>query len=239
MILVLGATGRTGREVVNQLLQAGEHVKVIVRQAGTFPDWHAESGITVISADITEMSSGEMRKHLSGCRGVICCLGHSPSLKGVYGKPRKLITYAVRLVCEAVETNAPANPVRLVLMSSAGTLNRLESRSVSFREKLMLAIIRLLLPPQKDHEKAAEFLQTSVKEGNPRLEWVIVRPDSLMDTDEVTPYELFSSPVRSALLNPGLTSRINVANFMTGLLTGDDLWDQWKGRRPVIYNRSE
>ena len=64
-----------------------------------------------------------------------------------------------------------------------------------------------------------------------------VRPDTLIDQNEVTEYEVYPSPVRSALFNPGKSSRINVADFIAGLITDDDLWSAWRGRMPVIYNR--
>lgn len=32
------------------------------------------------------------------------------------------------------------------------------------------------------------------------------------------------------------TSRINVAHFMADLITDNDIWSNWKGKMPVIYN---
>jgi hypothetical protein len=43
---------------------------------------------------------------------------------------------------------------------------------------------------------------------------------------------------RSALFDPGVTSRINVAHFMADLITDEDEWKKWKGQMPVIYNRA-
>jgi NAD(P)H-binding len=70
------------------------------------------------------------------------------------------------------------------------------------------------------------------------IEWVAVRPDSLNDESEVTGYEVYASPIRSALFNAGKTSRINVARFMADLMTDDALWKKWKGQMPVIYNKT-
>ena len=64
-----------------------------------------------------------------------------------------------------------------------------------------------------------------------------VRPDTLINEDNVTEYELYASPIRSALFNPGKTSRINVGNFMARLIVENDLWNKWKGQMPVIYNK--
>jgi hypothetical protein len=65
-----------------------------------------------------------------------------------------------------------------------------------------------------------------------------VRPDSLIDRDEVTEVEVHPSPIRSAIFEPGSTSRINVAHLMARLITDKDTWDQWKGQMPVIYNKA-
>jgi hypothetical protein len=70
------------------------------------------------------------------------------------------------------------------------------------------------------------------------IEWAVVRPDTLIDEDEVTEYELHPSPTRSAIFNPGKTSRINVGHFMADLIADSDIWTQWKGKMPVIYNKT-
>ena len=64
-----------------------------------------------------------------------------------------------------------------------------------------------------------------------------VRPDTLLDEPEVTEYQLFPSPIRSAIFDAGKTSRINVAHFMTELITTNSTWINWQGKMPVIYNK--
>ena len=64
-----------------------------------------------------------------------------------------------------------------------------------------------------------------------------VRPDTLINEDNVTEYEIYASPIRSALSNPGKASRINVGHFMAKLIIDNDLWSKWKGQMPVIYNK--
>jgi hypothetical protein len=65
----------------------------------------------------------------------------------------------------------------------------------------------------------------------------VVRPDTLINEDQVTGYEVHPSPTRSAIFNAGTSSRINVAHFMADLITNSDTWSQWKGKMPVIYNK--
>lgn len=57
-----------------------------------------------------------------------------------------------------------------------------------------------------------------------------VRPDTLLDEPEVTEYQLFPSPIRSAIFDAGKTSRINVAHFMTELITTNSTWINWQGK---------
>jgi hypothetical protein len=46
---------------------------------------------------------------------------------------------------------------------------------------------------------------------------------------------VFPSPIKSAIFNPGKTSRINVAHFMSELIINEELWEKWKAKMPVIY----
>jgi hypothetical protein len=50
--------------------------------------------------------------------------------------------------------------------------------------------------------------------------------------------EVHASPTRSAIFDPGSTSRINVAHFMAELIANEDTWSKWKGHMPVIYNKA-
>ncbi len=108
---------------------------------------------------------------------------------------------------------------------------------ISFAETLIVGLIHLLLPPHSDNEHAADYLRTQVGQNHPAIEWAAVRPDSLVDRSDVTDYEIHPSPTRSAIFNAGETTRINVADLMARLITEEDLWEQWKGQMPVIYNQ--
>jgi hypothetical protein len=94
----------------------------------------------------------------------------------------------------------------------------------------------LLLPPHVDNEQASDYLRTTVGQKDAHIEWAVVRPDSLLDEEEVTEYEVHPSPIRSAIFNAGKTSRINVGSFMADLITDESIWKMWKGQMPVIYN---
>ena len=239
-VLIVGASGATGRNLVEQLLGLGQKVKVIVRASSGIPEsWNNHEKVTVVRGNINEMSTNEMAQHIKDCRAGASCLGHNLSLKGIYGKPRKLVTDAVNLICDAVVRNGPDDPFKFVLMNTTGNRNRDLIEPISIGEKMVTGLIRVLLPPHPDNEKAADYLRVNIGQNNSFIKWVVVRPDSLTNEDKVTEYTTHPSPIRSALFNPGKTSRINVGEFMARLIVENDEWDKWEGQMPVIYNVDE
>ncbi len=158
------------------------------------------------------------------------------SFKGIFCPPRRLVTEATRRLCGAVKAANPPVPVKFLLMNTAGNLNADLQEQVSGKEKAVLQLLRSCLPPHADNEEAAEFLRTEIGRHCASLEWIVIRPDTLLGDQSVTSYELHPSPTRSAILDPGQTSRINVAYFMTRLIVSPDLWETWKFQMPVIYN---
>ncbi|WP_025027342.1 NAD(P)-dependent oxidoreductase [Caldalkalibacillus mannanilyticus] len=238
IILVVGATGKTGQLVVKQLLDCGEKVRVIVR----FPDKLSETilshpNISVITvSNVLHINKHEMREYVKDCKTVISCLGHNLTLSGIFGPPFKLVTDVTKLICHAIKENKPQRKIKYILMNTTGNSNKNHRETVSLAEKCVLGIIRLLVPPHRDNEKAADYLRTEIGQDNLEIEWTAVRPDSLLNLDEVTKYSIFPSPIRSAIFNPGKTSRINVAHFMSELIINEELWEKWKGKMPVIYN---
>ena len=236
--LVVGASGATGKQLVEQLLSMGQKVKVVVRPSGKTNDtWKNDDNISIIKANISEISVNEMMNYLIDCQSIASCLGHNITLKGIFGKPKELVTDAVKLLCMAIQKNSPDKPIKFVLMNTTGNRNRDLNEPISIGEKLVMGLIRLLVPPQSDNEKAADFLRVNIGQKNKLIDWVVVRPDTLINEDNVTEYDLYSSPIRSTLFNPGKTSRINVGNFMSRLIVENDLWNKWKGQMPVIYNK--
>ncbi|MDZ7721800.1 MAG: NAD(P)-binding oxidoreductase [candidate division KSB1 bacterium] len=236
-ILVASATGATGRWLVKQLLDRGHCVRAIVRSADKLPDAvRNHPHITLIHAPILDLDDDELIRHTQSCDAVVSCLGHNLSFKGMYGRPRRLVADAVRRLCDAIRANHPPKPVKFVLMNTAGYKNP-ELETIPVGETWVVGLIRLLLPPHGDNETAADYLRTKVGQDDDKIEWVVVRPDSLIDENTVSEYKVYESPIRSAIFNAGATSRINVGHFMADLITRDELWSRWQGCMPVIYNQ--
>jgi nucleoside-diphosphate-sugar epimerase len=238
--LVLGATGATGRWLVQDLLERGEEVRVVVRAAERLPAAVREhDGLSVTEAAVLDLTDDELAEQVRGCRAVASCLGHTLSLRGLFGPPRRLVTDATRRVCQAIRACAPSEPTRFVLMNTTGCVNQDLDEPLMGKERVALALLRTLLPPHADNEQAVEALRSGVGQNDPHVAWVAVRPDGLVDADAVTPYELHPSPTRSAIFDAGKVSRRNVARFMAELMLDDALWAEWQGRMPVIYSTEE
>ena len=191
----------------------------------------------MIEASILDLSDSEMAQHVKGCRAVASCLGHNLSLKGIYGQPRRLVTDATRRLCQAVKANNPEGPIKYVLMNTVANRNRDLDEPVSLAQRAVVGLLRVVLPPQVDNEQAADYLRTQIGQSDAVIEWSAVRPDSLIDEDQVTEYDVYPTLIRS-IFDPGKTSRVNVAHFMAELISNEDTWHAWKGQMPVIYNKA-
>lgn len=238
-ILMVGATGATGRLLMEQLLNRGQHVKVIVRSLDKLPEGlKNHDHLTVVCASVLDLSDDAMAQYVNGCDAVASCLGHNMSWKGIYGHPRRLVTDATRRLCNAIKANKPEEPTKFVLMNTAGNSNRDLHEPVLFGQRCVIGLLRLLLPPHVDNEKAMDYLRINIGQNDGTIEWAAVRPDNLINEDRVTEYEVHPSPIKSAIFDAGSTSRINVGHFIAELITDDDTWNKWKGQMPVIYNKA-
>jgi len=235
--MVLGATGATGSLVIRQLLKQNIEVLAMVRDLTKLPsDISKSENVKVIEVEIANISVKTLASLIGDCDAVISCLGHNLTLKGIYGKPRRLVTGAIQKVFDAVQLSRKLERTKFILMNTTGNSNRDIPEITPLSQRLVIAILRKLLPPHLDNELAADFLRMNVGDTTSQLEWVVVRPDGLIDENDVSAYELHTSPTRNAIFDAGATSRINVADFMARLVSDDMLWSHWKGKMPVIYN---
>jgi uncharacterized protein YbjT (DUF2867 family) len=238
-VLLLGGTGRTGGRVLRQLLDRGVSVRALVRSAGRLPAGVAgDPLLTVAQTDLLSLSDEQVGEQVDGCDVVISCLGHTISAQGVFGRPRDLVARSVERVCRAARDLRPARPIRLILMSSV-SVNRpggLDTRRGWF-ERAYVGLLRGLVPPARDNQRAADFLREVPGSGDAHLQWIVVRPDSLKDGD-ASDYDLHEGLVDS-LFRPGQTRMANVAHFMCELVTDDHAWETWRGQLPVIVDRPD
>jgi nucleoside-diphosphate-sugar epimerase len=233
--LVIGASGATGRLVVKKLLDKNIAVKAILRERAILPESSAgDTRTEIIRGDIDAFPVERFKELSADCDSIVCCLGHTISFKGIFGKPRRLVFNAVKKVTEALADSGDTK--KFILMSTTAYTNKNQGEKNTFGESMVFNLLEVLLPPHKDNVLSADHLVYSIKNA-PKIEWAAVRPDSLFDEASTSEYHICEAKTRSPIFNPGKTSRINVAHFMVDLLTDDSLWRTWKYKTPVIYNK--
>jgi NAD(P)-dependent dehydrogenase (short-subunit alcohol dehydrogenase family) len=236
-VFLLGGTGRTGRRVLEQLLSRGINVRVVVRSAQRLPAGAAEKSIlTIVEADLLSLSAEDLLQQIRGCDAVISCIGHILSLKGIFGPPRDLVTRVTTRICRGIESLQPEKPIKVMLMSSVSVNHPEGIEKIRGKfDKTFMWIIRNMMPPAKDNQLAADFLWRNIGVGNPFMQWVAVRPDTLLE-GEISDYTLHENLV-SSLLTPDSTNMANVAHFMCELVENQTTWNAWKSKLPVIINK--
>ena len=96
-MLILGASGTTGRLLVEILLQKGVEVIAIVRHANSLINSVGpHQNLRIVETSISDMPENELAKYIKECEAVLCCLGHNLTFKGVFGHPRRLVTDAIK-----------------------------------------------------------------------------------------------------------------------------------------------
>lgn len=167
-ILVIGATGGSGRAVCDALLQRGHRVTALARRATALP---AKPGLERVDGDATDRTS--LDRVLPGHDAVVVTLGISESairvrLRGAKGTPGDVRS---RATAQLIRAAREAGVRRLVVQSSYG---------VGATRDLLGALDRLffalLIRPQIFDTELQEMLLRGSE-----LDWTIVQPVHLTD----------------------------------------------------------
>lgn len=162
LVAVLGGSGRTGQLVVRHAIQAGHHVRVLVRDLTRAPTMLAPSDI--VTGDPT--SRNAIAAVLDGADAAISALG--PRARD---STNGLCSTATGHVAD-VAAGRPG--FRYVVVSAAGV--RGPADDTAFPARIPSMIIRALLgATYRDKDAEAEALTRS------SLEWVLLRPPGLVD----------------------------------------------------------
>ena len=131
-VLLVGGTGRTGQRVLCRLLERGVAVRAVVRSAGRLPPGVAgDPRLTVVEADLLALDDESLAAQVRGCEAVVSCLGHTISLRGVFGPPHDLVARATALtgkvektalVREALKALIAASVVPMAAKNAAGSV---------------------------------------------------------------------------------------------------------------------
>jgi putative NADH-flavin reductase len=197
-ILIVGATGGTGRQLVTQALERGYEVTALVRDPSRLQVVHPR--LTAIQGDVLDEGSVEAAMH--GQEAVLSALGHKR-----YFYPTRILSEGTRNILRSMETHGVP---RLVCETSLGIGNSAGRMGLYYT----LFVIPVILPFYFwDKTRQERMIAGS------NVEWVIVRP-GVLTNDKKRGRFRHGWHVGSFLLTVRI-SRADVAGFMLNQLTSD------------------
>ncbi|MEM6815920.1 MAG: NAD(P)H-binding protein [Bacteroidota bacterium] len=213
-ILILGATGRTGRLIFAEALKQGYEVNCLVRQPKKIKNRHKR--LKIFQGSPTEKS--DLERAMENCTGVISALNISRKSDFPWSKLRTPKTFLSDVMKNIISLSEQNKLERIVICSAWGVAETEKEIPFWFRWLIKNSNIGAAY---KDHEKQ----ETELKKSN--LPWTFVRPTGLTNfKNERTVIESYDNRPK-----PGFTiSRKNVAEFMVNALERDKLI----GKAPVI-----
>ncbi len=204
-VVIFGATGGTGRLLVEQALAQGHVVTAFVRNPAKLDV--ANANLCVIRGDVLDFAA--VQAAVQGQDVVLCALGTSASSRATVRAD------GTRNIIRAMEQ---AGTRRLICQTSIGYG---DSRGILPLHMKYLVVPLILRHAFADHELQEREIKQS------QLDWVIVRPGNLTDGEQTGAYRHgFALNDKSIKLR---VSRADVAEFMLKQLTDDAYLGQTPG----------
>ena len=194
-VLVVGATGGLGRDVVAESLARGHQTAALARDPSRamFPQ-----AVRVVQGDVLDRAS--MTVAVAGHDAVICALG-TPS-------PRRVSTLLGRGSENLVEAMTEAGVRRLACVTLLGLGSSRANCSLFYRE----VILRVLAPMVPDKEAQERAVRGS------GLDWVLIRPPRFVSGRPRGALKVIAEGERGRL---GRVVRADLARFLMDC-TGED-----------------
>ncbi|HEM3633576.1 TPA: NAD(P)H-binding protein [Streptococcus suis] len=202
-LLIIGATGRTGQELVKQALARGDEVTVYVRNSQKLP---ADSRLTVYQGELWQEE--RLSQAMNGQDAVLLALGNSMT-----NRNQPLFEQAIPSVMSSMKQ---AQVKRLVSLSSLGVGLTYSNTRYPYR----LGVRTFLKGNHQDHWLGEKELIDS------GLDWTTVHPSPLFDGKKTArpSYQLAHTGYKV----PGIarTMRVDVATVMLEVLEKPETYQQ-------------
>lgn len=207
-IVVIGATRGTGKHVVDQALERGHEVTVLVRDPSKL---QAQKTLRVIQGDGRNLA--DVEKAVQGQDAVITCIGASQMKTAEF-----LVSTSARPLVEAMKKHGVK---RLLLLSTAG------AGDSEGAMKWVFPVLRLLARPVyqtifEDKNRAEELIAAT------ELDWTFVRPPRLTDGPKTGHYQ--TKPSKGG----GGFEKISRADLATFMLDEAEK-SQWIRGAPFVW----
>ena len=192
-LLIFGATGGTGRQLVEQALAQGYLVTAFARNPASVAVEHAN--LSVARGDVIDSKSVE--RAMQGHEAVLSAIG-SPANK--IGTVR---SEGTRHIVRAMEMNGVRRFICQTSLGYGDSRKVLDRTPFYFKYLIVPFILRKGFA---DHALQEEYIRQS------KLDWVIVRPGNLTDGDHTGVYR-HGFPATDQAITVKI-SRADVADFM-------------------------
>jgi uncharacterized protein YbjT (DUF2867 family) len=199
-LIVVGATGGTGRQLVEQALEGGHEVTALVRNPRRLASRHPALRVAV--GDV--LDAEYLRREVAGADAVLCALGHK---RWFY--PNRILSAGTGNLIAAMREGGVR---RLVCETSLGVGSSFGRMGLYYT----LFVVPFILPLYYwDKHRQERAIRAS------GLDWVIVRPAVLTNGPRRGRYR--HGPKVGSWILTRRVSRADVADFMLRQL-GDDTY---------------
>ena len=193
-VLVIGAGGKSGQQLVEKALAAGHQVTAFVHDAA---DYSAPAGVRVVAGDATNTAA--IAPAVAGQDAVLDAIGgHTPYLKTTLEQD------AAQAVVAAMQQHGVR---RLVVISVLGVGDSQQQGTFLYEHLLKPTFLRGAVP-----DKAA--MEAEVKQSD--LDFVLVRPPYLTDDPATGQAHVVTGDTKAHKI-----TRADLAQFVVDQLTSD------------------
>ena len=195
-VLIVGATGGTGRELVTQALERGHAVTALARNPSAIDTIHER--LRIVQGDVLDYAS--LESAVQGQDAVLCALGHKQ-----YFKPTRILSIGTRNLLRAMNANGVT---RLVCETALGIGSSAGHMGLYYTFFVIPVILPFYFWDKTRQEKAI---------AESRADWIVVRPGALTNGPKRGSYR--HGPRVGNFLWTVRISRADVADFMLNELT--------------------
>ena len=196
-LLIFGATGGVGRQVVEQAIEQGHTVTAFARNPANLEIQHPN--LKFFQGDVMDLPA--VKQAVQGQDAVVCALGSGQKLTGT------VRSEGTRQIIQAMEQSGIR---RFICQTTLGAGDSWGSLNFYWKYIMFGMILRNVFV---DHQRQEGYVRQS------RLDWTIVRPGAFVEGERTGQYRQgFSGSDKTTKLK---VSRADVADFILKQL-GDD-----------------
>lgn len=199
-LVIFGANGATGKILTKQALEAGHTVTAVTRHPQTFP--LRDARLNVLGGNVYDLAL--VQQAVAGQDAVLSTLGVPFSRE-----PITIYSQGMAYIMQAMQQ---AGVRRIVCVSSSATGTNHDTGGGFIFDKVLQPIVMSTI----GKTTYADMKQMETLLLRSDLDWTVVRPSGLFETETVTDYRVAEDHIRRQF-----TSRADLADCILQQLTTD------------------